>query len=234
MEEQTFTPLQWALPPSLEVPPDELVMRLDFFRETIMMYQIENGVITTRPVAAVDIAAAMSRELTFTSGLLPAETLWWSHTRQGDITALWRKPKLTRVAIQLEAFKPPTRFHIPMPGLVFVCPTGRTPSVFAAKTRPKTPDAMLYRTPTFNVFNTGAICLGTHRFPEDPSLIPESFFQSFFSRAGDTDNRSKKHPHNLMQLWEELDGKKRYPQDDLVHWGTVRRLMEQNPSSRWY
>ena len=83
------TPLQWALPRSLEVPPDQLQMRLDFFMDTIVMYQIEEGVTTSRPVSAVDIAAALTRKITFSSGLLPENALWWSRGRDGDRIALW-------------------------------------------------------------------------------------------------------------------------------------------------
>ena len=73
MNEKDLTPLQWALPPSLDVPPDTLRLRLDFYSETIVLHLIDGGVITNRPVSAVDIAAAMSRELTFSSGLLPGQ-----------------------------------------------------------------------------------------------------------------------------------------------------------------
>ncbi len=225
MDPQDLIPLQWALPESLDVPPDQLRLRLDFYSETIIMHLIDNGVISNRTVSAVDIAAAMSRELTFSSGLLPFNTLWWSHSRQGDVVALWRKAQMTRVAIQVEAFKPPERYQIPMPGLVFLCRSGRTPMVFAAKRRPRGPEAELFHCPTFNIFSSGQVCAGTHRFPVDVAAIPESFFQSLFALTGDTRGRSKKHPANLLKLWKELEGVKKYPLDDLASWGYVDRLM---------
>ena len=227
MREEDLAPLQWALPETLEVPKDPFRMRLDFYSETIVMHAIDGGVITNRVVSAVDIAAAMSRELTFSSGLLPLNALWWSLSRQGDLVALWRKPQLTLVAIQTEAFKPPERFRIPMPGLVFICQSGRTPTVFAAKSRPQRPDAMLYHCPTFNVFSSGRVCPGTHHFPEDVTAIPDSFFQSLFSLTGDSHNRSKKYPGNLLRLWkDELAGKGKYPLGDLVEWGRVSNLLQ--------
>ena len=56
-------------------------------------------------------------------------------------------------------------------------------------------------------------------------MIPDSFFQSFFSMTGDTRERSKKHSDNLHALWEELDGKRKYPTEDLVPQCTVAQAM---------
>ena len=89
--------------------------------------------------------------------------------------------------------------------------------------RPTDPEQMLYKMPAFNVFRDGRVCPGSHKFPEDWSeLIPESFFQSYFSGTGDSKDRSKKHPDNLHALWEEMDGKTEYP--------VMRTLF---PSARW-
>jgi len=219
-------PLQWALPANLEVPPDELQLRLDFYSETIVMYRVEEGVMSSRPVSAVDIASAMTRDLVLTSGLLPADTLWWTRTREGNQIALWRKPQLTRLALQVEAFKPPERFHVPAPGLVFICHSRRPPLVYAAKRRPRSNEDMLYHAPFYNIFRDGRVCPGTHDFPEEPALIPSSFFESLFSLTGDTLDRSTRHPNSLQALWEELDGKKKYPLDDLKPWGPVSRAQE--------
>ena len=129
------------------------------------------------------------------------------------------------VALQREAFKPPVRFRIPMPGLLFVCSPGRTPWVYAAKSRPAGAEQQLYRAPAFNVFVDGRVCPGSHTFPEEVGMIPDFFFQSFFSMTGDTRDRSKKHPDNLHALWEELDGKRKYPLQDLVPQCTVAQAM---------
>jgi len=78
----------------------------------------------------------------------------------------------------------------------------------------------------FNLFRDGRTCPGTHRFPSDVSEIPESFFQSFFTVEADHRGRSKKYPDDLLRLWEELDGKKRYPLGDLVPLGKVGDVMK--------
>ena len=121
-----------------------------------------------------------------------------------------------------------------MPGLVFVCSPGRAPWVYAAAERPTDAEQHLFRAPAFNVFSDGRVCPGSHRFPEEVDLIPESFFQSFFSLTGDTRDRSKKHPENLVALWEELDGKTEYPMEDLVPQCSVAHAMAVSEGRRGY
>ncbi len=112
-----------------------------------------------------------------------------------------------------------------MPGLVFVCSPGRAPWVYAALRRPADPEQMLYRMPAFNVFRDGRVCPGSHRFPDESGEIPDSFFRSYFSLTGDSNDRSKKHPDNLLVLWEEIDGRTEYPVEDLVPQCTVAQAI---------
>ena len=44
MVEQGWTGLQWALPPGIDAPPDELQMRLDFYNQAIVMHVVERRV----------------------------------------------------------------------------------------------------------------------------------------------------------------------------------------------
>lgn len=217
---------QWALPESLEVPPDELKCRLDFYQSAIILYLLDKGVITTRTVSARDIVMALLSAVPLKSGLLPEGVLWWAQGKQGIEAALWQPPRVWPVAIMTEAFKPPRRFRLPMPGLIFVCSPGRQPRVYAAKKRPATLKDIIYHAPLFNIFSDGSTCAGTHKYPEKIEEIPGSFFTSFFSLEASHGNRSKKYPDNLLKLWEELDGKKRYPLRDLVPIGKVEDIMK--------
>ncbi len=185
-----------------------------------------------RTVSADEIANVFIQHIGISSGLLPKDTLWWGQGETGQVVALWRPPKVWPVALQREAFKPPARLRLPMPGLVFVCSPARAPSVYAAQSRPRDTDDWLYRMPAFNVFSNGRVCPGSHKFPEEVGLIPESFFQSYFSGTGDTRERSKKHPDNLHALWEELDGKTEYPVEDLVPQCTVAQAMAASEGRR--
>lgn len=220
------TPFQWAIPDSLDVPRDDLQVRLDFYRDAIVMYVLENGVIHTRLVSALDVVGALTQDIALVTDLLPAGVLWWASSGSGNRVALWHPPRVWKVALVVEPLKPPLRMALPMPGLIFICVQGQPPWVFAAKKRPQHPQDQVYHAPLFNVFRNGQTCPGTHKFPEDPGQIPESFFMSFFSMEGDHRERSKRYPDNLLKLWQEIDGKKRFPLGDLVPLGKVEDIMK--------
>ena len=225
---------QWSLPGPADAPMDHLQMQMEVYRETILLRGFENDSTWVRTVSADEIANALTQHLGFSSGLLPQDALWWNQGETGQVVALWRPPQVWPVALGQEAFKPPARLRLPMPGLVFVCSPGRAPWVYAATSRPTDTEQQLFRAPAFNVFGDGRVCLGSHRFPEEVGLIPESFFQSYFSLTGDTRNRSKKHPENLIALWEEIDGKNEYPMEDLVPQCTLAHAMAVSEGRRGY
>ena len=225
---------QWSLPGQAEMPKDELRVQLEVYNETILLRGFENDSAWVRTVSADEIANVFTQHLGFSSGLLPQDALWWNQGETGQVVGLWRPPQVWPMALQREAFKPPARLRLPMPGLVFVCSPGRAPWVYAALGRPTGPGQQLFRAPAFNVFGDGRVCPGSHRFPEEVGLIPESFFQSFFSATADTRNRSKKHPDDLHALWEELDGKAEYPVEDLVPQCTVAHAMVVSEGRRGY
>jgi PRTRC genetic system protein B len=209
------------------VSPDELQVRLDFYGSAVILQRLENGAISTRMVSARDVAMALLSDIPLHSGLLPTDTLWWSQDVTAEV-ALWVKPQVWPVALMIKAGKPSRRFRLPMPGFIFVCRPGQAPRIYAAKRRPESPKDKVYHAPLFNVFGDGRTCAGSHRYPEKIEEIPQSFFSSFFSIDGATHGRSKKHPDSLYALWEELDGKKRYPLGDLVPWGRVEDIMNRS------
>ena len=213
---------QWSLPGPADMPRDELQIQLEVYKETILLRGFEEDSTWVRTVSADAIANVFTQHLGFSSGLLPQEALWWNQGETGQVVALWRPPQVWSVALQREAFKPPARLRLPMPGLVFVCSPGRPPWVYAALSRPTDPEQQLFRAPAFNVFRDGRVCPGSHRFPEEVGLIPESFFQSYFSLTGDSRDRSKKHADNLQSRY----GRRWMEQ---LH----TRLRTWFPSARW-
>ena len=225
---------EWSLPVMDDLPRDTLQVQLEVYQETVLLRGFEAERNWVRTVSADEIANVFIRHLGFSSGLLPDNALWWNQGETGQVVALWRPPQVWPVALQQEAFQPPTRLRLPMPGLVFVCSPGRAPWVYAALERPSSPEQQLYRAPAFNVFRDGRVCPGSHRFPEEVGRIPESFFQSFFSLTGDMKGRSKRHPDDLQALWEELDGQADYPVDDLVPQCTVGHVMAASEGRRGY
>ncbi len=212
---------EWSLPGAADAPRDELKMQLEVYGETILLRGFEREADWVRTVSADGIANVFVQHIGFSSGLLPDNALWWGQGETGRIVGLWRRPQVWSVALQREAFAPPARLRLPMPGLVFVCSPGRAPWVYAAQNKPADPEQPLYRMPAFNVFRDGRVCAGSHKFPDDAGEIPESFFRSYFSLTGDSNDRSKKHPDDLQALWEEIDGKTEYPAEDLVPQCTV-------------
>jgi PRTRC genetic system protein B len=215
------------------VPPDELKLRLDFYSQAIVMHVIEEGVIQNRIVSAEDISRTLARQIGVSSGLLPEGTLWWRQQPEGAQVAIWRRPQATRVALQEEMFQPADRYTLPMPGLLFLCSPGRPPWLWATKKRPTSPDDILYHAPCFNVFRKGESCPGTHRYGQDVGQIPEEFFTAFFTRAADSRVRSHKYPEDLKALWQELDGKRRFPTDDLVEYCRLKDIMANANFNSW-
>ena len=225
---------EWSLPGQSDVPRDTLQTQLEVYGETVLLRGFEADRTWVRTISADEIANVFIKHLGFSSGLLPDNALWWNQGETGRVVALWRPPQVWPVALQREAFQPPARLRLPMPGPVFVCSPARAPWVYAALERPGNPEQQLYRAPAFNVFRDGRVCPGSHRFPEQMELIPESFFRSFFSLTGDSQGRSKQHPDNLQALWEEIDGKTEYPVEDLVPQCTVAQAMAVSEGRRGY
>ena len=217
---------KWALPKELGIPSDPLRLRLDFHHQsTVMTYFQSDTIAVTKQVDAMDVAHALASDLSFGSGLLPPDTLWWQNTRSGPVFALYVEPKIWKLALQEDIKKPPQRFKIPLPGLIFLCTPGQAPWVYAVKKRPTRETDIVYQSPLANIFNNGRSCPGSHQYPIKVGDIVPSFFVSFFSATADLAHRSKKYPKNVLQLWKYLDGKKKFPNDDLVEHGTISDLI---------
>ena len=216
---------EWAIPAELGVPPDPLRLRLDFHHQAVVMTLFQGETIDTKVVSAVDVAHALASELSFGTGLLPPGTIWWQNTRGGPIFALYIEPKVRKVALQETAGKPPRRFTIPLPGLIFLCSPGAPPWVFAVKKKPTKETDIVYRAPLCNIYNDGRSCPGNHRYPARVTDIVQSFFMSFFSPTADLRNRSAMFPQSVVDLWEHLDKKRTFPMADLVKHGVIRDLI---------
>lgn len=217
--------LHWAVPEGLNVAQDSLVLRLDFYTQSVVMQRFRAGVTEVKHVSTLDVAEALANQMDFSTGLLPPETLWMTNTKAGRLYALWCPPAVRTLALMRRVEEPPERYTIPVPGLIFLCLSGRPPWVYACSKRPLNTRQAVFNAPFFNVFESGRVCEGSHQFPEDVTKIPESFFVSFFSREGDPAQRTKAHSSDLRKRWQTLEGKKRYPLRDLVRFGAVADLL---------
>ena len=222
------SPYQRAVPADLEVEADPLRLRLDFHDESVVLHDYgARGAVATRLVSALDVAHALASELDLTTGLLPPGALWVVKRAGGAWTALWQEPGTRTVRLRTSLEAPPRRYRLPLPGLVFLCPPGgQAPYVFAATTRPRKPEEQLYHAPCHNLFDTGRVCVGTHPFPSDPARVPAAFFDSYFSAHPSTARgKSRRHPEDVGRLWDELDGARAFPLDDLLPHSTVAEAM---------
>ncbi|KKN86989.1 hypothetical protein LCGC14_0262580 [marine sediment metagenome] len=219
-------PLQWAIPAELKIPADPLRCRLDFHHQAVVMTIFNQETTERRIVSAMNVSHALANELSFGTGLLPPNILWWNNSRNGVIFALYCEPKVRTLALQEDVNKPPLRFTIPLPGLIFLCSPGQPPWVYAVKKRPTKETDIVYKAPLCNIHENGRSCPGNHKYPERVTDIVESFFISFFSPGLDMRNRSVRFESNIVLLWNHLNKKKKFPNDDLVKHGTVKDLMQ--------
>lgn len=225
-EQNSKTPaFSWAIPKDLGIPADPLRLRLDFHHQSTVLTYFQGDTVTTKQVDAMDVAHALASDLSFGTGLLPSDTLWWQNTRGGPVFALYVKPQIRKLALQEDIKKAPVRFTIPLPGFIFLCRPGQPPWCYAVKKKPTKETDIVYRAPLANIFNDGRSCPGSHKYPTRVADIVQSFFVSFFSRAADLQNRSQKFPKDVIKLWESLDGKNKFPLDDMVKTGMVADLM---------
>jgi hypothetical protein len=226
-EEKNKAPtISWAVPKELGIPPDTLRLRIDFFHQATELTYFQGDTTIKKMVDAMDIAHALARELNFNTGLLPENTLWWVNSREGQIFAIYVEPKVRRLALQTDLDKPVQRFNIPLPGFIFLCSPGKAPWVVACTSRPTKETDIIYHSPLLNIYRNGRSCGGSQKYTERPLDIIHSFFISFFTAEGDTQDRSKKYPKSVIQLWKFLDGKEKYPIEDLIPFGMVSDLMK--------
>ena len=189
------------------------------------MTYFQGDTTVTQQVDAMDVAHALARDLSFSSGLLPSGAIWWQNTRSGPLIALYVEPKIRILALQQDLKKAPRRFTIPLPGLIFLCSPGKPPWVVSCKRKPTKERDLVYHAPLCNIFRNGRSCPGSHKYPTRVADIVQSFFISFFSATADLQGRSQKFPKNVIDLWKFLDGKTKFPLDDLVEFGTIGDLM---------
>jgi len=234
MKKKINEELFWVVPKQLDLPGDPLRLRVNFYADTIVVtsFSPNSDKITTKVVSAMDLSHAITRELSFSTGLLPENTLWWNNTSDGPEYAIYTEPKIRILSIQF-VNKPVMRYKIPVPPCIFICKRSQAPYVFAVKRKPLTAKDTIYYAPFPNMSENGRSCGGTNSYPDDVSKIPDMFWVSFFTSHGQLENRSKKYPKNLLRLWEALNtidhvssvNPDEYPLSDLVKCGTIETIM---------
>lgn len=187
--------------------------RLDLYDEALILTCYEgDDRRTSYPVAVDDLVAAFSR-VPVSSGLLPANCLFWG-----------RENGQTRIAIYVPGrrwrlWTAEHIFDVPLPPLVFTG-AGEQYRVFAVKRRPQAMPFELYHCPTPNVHPNGVICQGSAPFPVCASDTVEQALSLFLEDSQFNDdmaaNKSRSYPEDVRRLWSQLEDVRHFPAGELV------------------
>lgn len=219
-------------------------LSITFTDESVWITTFDNrgSPLVTYPADVRNVANAF-KDFGASTGLLPADTLWWNSKGGRTEIAIYLPPQ--KRIISYNAGKRFLQFTLPPLGCVFIG-KGVSYSVFAATRRPTTDQEMLFHVPLPNVYTAhGSICAGSVQFPIcSPSTIGEAarlFFESGFNSH--VDGRKLQGTTSVLQALKELDGKEVFPFDRLYPALTIGALMrgqtaldtedEEEPDPEW-
>ena len=188
-------------------------LRLDFYNTAVLMTRWQdNGRLTTYPVSVHDVVSACT-QVELSSGLLPANTLFWKQRANEAMLGVYVPARRWHVQTDDRTY------HLPMPPFVFVG-SGSSYRVFAVKKRPSSEAVSLYHVPCPNVHTSGSICQGNTPFPIcSPQTIQQAlqlFMEGSLFNADLSQGKCQSHPGDVCSLWAELDGRRRFPLSELV------------------
>lgn len=104
-------------------------LRLDFYNTAVLMTRWQdNGRLTTYPVSVHDVVSACTN-VELSSGLLPANTLFWKQRANQAMLGVYVPARRWHVQTDDRAY------HLPMPPFVFVG-SGSSYKIFAVEKRP--------------------------------------------------------------------------------------------------
>lgn len=178
----------------------------------------------THPVAARDVARAFNL-FGQTTGLLPADCLFWTATAAQARLGIWLPPARRTLTFDLGKRKV-SRLTVPLPGLVFAG-QGTRYYIYAANERPADDGARLYCAPLPNVDGDGKICAGTVKFPtcaaNTIAAAANLFFESAFNHDLST-GKVQGTNDTLYQVLRSLETARAFPPKLLV---PMRRALAQ-------
>ncbi len=177
----------------------------------------------TYPATITDVCNAFNR-FGASTGLLPADTLFWTERAGVLRIGVWLPP--ARRTIQVHVQAEPEKLRVPLPGLMFVG-QGTQYSVYALTERPTTGGEMLYKAPLPNVHENGAICAGSVQFPLASAAAMTQAIQLFFESLFNLDlSGGKVRKGELLPTLRKLKRASVFPADQLVATGvTVNELI---------
>jgi hypothetical protein len=202
-------------------------VRLDFYSSAVLMSRWdEEGRTVTYPVSVHDVVSACTR-VEVSSGLLPANTLFWKQRANQAVLGIYVPARRWQVQCETVNSSEIQRYHLPMPPFFFVG-SGTAYQIFAVKKRPKVDvgqghknrHTRLYHAPCPNVHSSGSICQGNTPFPicspETVHRALQLFMEGSLFNADLSSGKCKSQPDDVRELWAELDDRKRFPLSELV------------------
>ncbi len=188
-------------------------LRLDFYNTAVLLSRWEDdGRLVTHPVSVHDVVSACTR-VELSSGLLPANTLFWKQRANQSMLGIYVPAR--RWQVQTES----RTYHLPMPPFVFVG-YGTSYQIFAVKRRPDQGSDALYHAPCPNVFGHGGICQGNTPFPactiHSVYMALNLFLEGSLFNTHLSQSKCQSYPGDVRRLWEVLHGRKRFPLSELV------------------
>lgn len=190
----------------------------------ILRRRTPNGAWTEYAVDPVQVAAALSTELSFCTGLLSEDILYYRLDGVLQTVVGYRKGQKT--GLYLEGSEEPLR--IPLPPLLMVrTVTGQKQpryQVFAVKRRPTTLNAPLFVAPLPNVYHTGNVCWGSVSLPDitlEETVSLASGWQVLLGTPFGNHSvarKSQAHPADIREHYLALAarGTRVYPRGDLI------------------
>jgi PRTRC genetic system protein B len=199
---------------------EQPALTLTFYSFGILLRKATEQGMVEYPVAAEQVAQALSARLRFTTGLLTDDVLLVASEGVKQTIIGYRKPQKTGIFLEGSS----EALRVPLPGMVILRTTrGSAPEyqVFAVKTRPTALETPLYHVPLPNVFTHGAVCWGTVRLPAGGSAaLAEDWNTLLGTSFGNhaVGGKSKRYPQDVRRLLLELaaDNKRVYPKSDLL------------------
>lgn len=179
---------------------------------TILEKVLTDGSHIAHPISPADLAAQLN-QIPLSTGLLPPNTLFWRQAGGMECLTIYVPPRRW----QTIAYE--RHYALPMPGMVFMG-FGNQYTVFAVKRKPQSADAILYHLPVPNVNGHGRICLGSAPFPtagrDTIAAALTLFMEGSAFNHDNSQNRCRSFPENTLALWRQLDGKRKFPNSELV------------------
>lgn len=196
-------------------------LRLDFYPTAVLMSRWEkDGRLTAYPVSVHDVVSACTH-VDLSSGLLPPNTLFWKQQANQVMLGIYVPARRWKVQTEEQ------QYNVPMPPFVFVG-NGTSYRIFAVTKRPRNEHDQLYHAPCPNVHTTGGMlrlrsaqaCQGSTSFPVcSGQTIQQAlhlFLEGSLFNADLSRGKCQSHPEDVRPLWQELDGRKKFPLAELV------------------